>query len=59
MMTYVTASNSCHNFQDFTLNKDSAFVGALNPQNYYLLYKVKSNNEMEIVTCDLLNASWS
>jgi hypothetical protein len=56
-MTYVTASNSCHNFQDFTLNKDSAFVGALNPQNYYLLYKVKSNNEMEIVTCDLLNAS--
>jgi hypothetical protein len=56
-MAYVTASNSCHNFQDFTLNKDNAVVGALNPQIYYLLYKVKSNNEMGIVTYDLLNAS--
>lgn len=59
MMAYVTASNSCHNFQDFALNKDDAVVGALNPQIYYLLYKVKSNNEMGIVTYDLLNASWS
>lgn len=56
-MAYVTASNSCHNFQDFALNKDDAVVGALNPQIYYLLYKVKSNNEMGIVTYDLLNAS--
>ena len=54
MMAWITASD----FQDFTLNKDNAVMGALNPQIYYLLYKVKANNEMGIITYDFFDASW-